>query len=274
VLKHIKSSAIATAAFIARNPLAWRFIYWIWRRKENAVRHPIDVTYGIRTSGSVPPFLISPRAKRNGEIGSYSGCRPNCLRRAMATLPAADAFTFYDLGCGKGRALAVASEFAFKSIIGIEMSEHLCAIAADNAALLARRYPDRPPISVVTGDAAEARFVDGNLVVYFYHSFGRQTLARVVAHLEAVAAKGADVAIVYENPVYGDLVDSSPLFSRWHGEQVDCDPDERGFYHQPDGAIVVWRCKATAAVGETGHSDFDIVITIAGARAVVNARPL
>jgi SAM-dependent methyltransferase len=192
----------------------------------------------------------------------------------MATLPAADAFAFYDLGCGKGRALAVASEFAFKSIIGVELSEQLCAMAADNAAMLAQRYPDRPPINVVTGDAAEIQFVDGNLVVYFYHSFGRQTLARVIAHLEVAAAKGADVAIVYENPVFGDLIDSSPLFNRWHGEQVDCDPDERRFYHQPDGAVVVWRCKAKAAVGEPGQTDFDIVITIAGARAVVDSRPV
>src|SRR5690606_37629429 len=44
-------------------------------------------------------------------------------------------FTFVDMGSGKGRALLVASEFAFKKIVGIEISDELHRIAERNVEL-------------------------------------------------------------------------------------------------------------------------------------------
>ena len=43
-----------------------------------------------------------------------------------------DTFAFVDMGSGKGRALLVASEFAFAKIVGIELSPHLHRIAQEN----------------------------------------------------------------------------------------------------------------------------------------------
>src|SRR5262247_1668134 len=43
-----------------------------------------------------------------------------------------DTFSFVDMGSGKGRALLVASEFAFAKIIGIEHSPYLHRIAEEN----------------------------------------------------------------------------------------------------------------------------------------------
>src|SRR5262249_16864475 len=47
-----------------------------------------------------------------------------------------DTFAFVDMGSGKGRALLVASEFAFARIVGIELSPQLHRIATENI----RRY--------------------------------------------------------------------------------------------------------------------------------------
>jgi tRNA1(Val) A37 N6-methylase TrmN6 len=43
-----------------------------------------------------------------------------------------ETFAFVDMRSGKGRALLVASEFAFATIVGIELSPHLHHIAAEN----------------------------------------------------------------------------------------------------------------------------------------------
>ena len=49
---------------------------------------------------------------------------------ALALPP--DVFAFVDMGSGKGRALLVASEFAFAKIVGIELSPQLHRIAQNN----------------------------------------------------------------------------------------------------------------------------------------------
>ena len=105
-----------------------------------------------------------------------------------------DTFAFVDMGSGKGRALLVASEFAFAKIVGIELSPHLHRIArrqhqalqpglpavhAIRAALHGcRRLRLRPgaaravPVrSLRAGDAAERRRQPGGVP-------GAQTLAR------------------------------------------------------------------------------------------------
>src|SRR5579883_1856526 len=100
-------------------------------------RHPMDRFYRIDTSGNAPPPAI------DGEPVFYAASQPSIIRAALRALPPLEGFTFIDLGCGKGRALIVATEFPFRAICGIEYSDELAAVARRNAARIERRYPAR-----------------------------------------------------------------------------------------------------------------------------------
>lgn len=265
-------SILATRAPYVRRLLLRRYL----RLNQKSI-HPFDVAYGISTSGFVPNFISDPRFNLKKivtrETNHYGGCVPTCVRRALQTLPDTTApFIFYDLGCGMGRALVAASEFPFQELVGIDLSQDLCMIAQANAKTVAAAYPDRAPIRIVQGDATRLEMRSDRIVVFLYHSFGRETLAPILESLEASARAGGDIFVIFENPVNGDLVDASPAFTRWHGEQVRCDAEELGHHADPDEAIVVWRSKSRHPSDAARSDPFDIVITKPTWRAEVVPR--
>ena len=111
-------------------------------------RNLFDRLNGTDTSGAVPAQDLDISAAARNETVGYGGSQASILRSAMSALPMLDEFTFVDIDCGKGRPMFVASEFQFKAIIGVEQSPQL---AADNAQVMRRRYPQRVPVQLVTG---------------------------------------------------------------------------------------------------------------------------
>src|SRR5262245_40427071 len=132
-------------SILQRAPFVRR-IFDGWRR-----RHPFDATYGVDTSGVVPSSECAPTTTMASRISPYAGSQPSIVRATLAALPEHRAYTFVDLGCGKGRALIVASEFPFHKLLGVDISPRLTATARANAARIAGKYPARTPIEVETG---------------------------------------------------------------------------------------------------------------------------
>lgn len=256
---------------LSRTPLGRTLLIRRLLRKNELV-HPFDERFGVRTSGFVQNDLIetSPDRSRVRDFVThhYVGCSPNCVRRAIESLPDTADYAFYDLGCGMGRALIVASEFRFRSLVGIELSRDLCAIARTNLAETARRYPERTRVTVRNEDAVEARFEQAPLVVFFYHSFGLSVLKPIVERIEALARQGVDIFVIFENPVHADLIERSSVFSRWYGAKVACEPAERPHHFDEDESVVVWRSNPDRA--DLGRdTGFEIEITKPGWRAEV-----
>ena len=147
--------------------------------------HPIDVQYGIDTSGSVAVDRISSDKKLVSLICPYLGSQPSIVRAALSELTDCENHTFIDLGCGKGRALIVASEFPFRSILGVELSPTLAAIARTNIAKVASRFPFRSRAMITVGNVTEFPLPPGKLAVFNYHAFGPEIVKQVVERLEA-----------------------------------------------------------------------------------------
>jgi SAM-dependent methyltransferase len=269
----LRSVPTLVAKLVARNQYGRRLVIWGWEQKNPGVIHPFDVEYAIDTSGILPVSLISPGARVDGEILFYAGCQPNCVREAIGAVGSLHNATFWDLGCGKGRALVIASEFPFQRIVGVEISPDLCRIARRNAAVVARKHPHRPPIAVHCGDAISAPLPSGELVVFLYHPFGRETLSRILVRL-AEATREDGIWLVYANPVHGDLIDSCPGFFRWWADQVACGVDERKYHLDDDEAVVIWRSAIGAGQRATDmfRTDFDIVLTKPEVRAEIVMR--
>jgi SAM-dependent methyltransferase len=103
--------------------------------------------------------------------------------------------TFIDVGCGKGIALLVASQYAFAKIIGVEFSSDLAEVARKNV----RNY--RGPrvtrnIDVHCMDATDFEFPAGPLLVYFFNPFDKPVMERVLQNLTASLNSSPREAIV------------------------------------------------------------------------------
>ncbi len=126
-----------------------------------------------------------------------------------------DVFAFVDMGSGKGRALLVASEFAFAKIVGIELSPHLHRIAKDNI----RRYsPDSQQCTQFEPhcmDVVDYDYGPEPPVLFLFDPFGRETLTRVVANLEASLRENPREAYVaYVYPQFEDVLQASPVLRK------------------------------------------------------------
>jgi SAM-dependent methyltransferase len=205
--------------------------------------HPIDRIYGIRTSGVVPVEEIHSDPSLRSLIIAYAGSQPSIVRRALSALGEIGDYAFVDLGCGKGRVTTVASEFPFREVTGVELSAALAATASANAAIVARRFPGRPKVTIAEANVVNFPLPAGKLVFFNYHAFGPELIAQIVARFEAALASGElpHMFFVYYNPVHPEAFDASPALARFYVEQLPYDKSEIGFGPDRDDVVAVWQ---------------------------------
>lgn len=163
--------------------------------------HPFDLRHGTDTGGLLyAPDLPTGHSSDAFNEGYYATA-PSVFRTLIArwedTLAPAGLrvsdYSFVDLGCGKGRALLLASEFGFRSITGIELNPGLCAAAEQNVRHWRRRRRACPPISVVCGDVLESPLQapsspDRPLVLFLFNSFSAEVVRGLLARLTGVGS--------------------------------------------------------------------------------------
>ncbi len=262
--------------------MPWRgVVYNTFRRFDPAQRfkpplpHPIDNQYGIDTSGSIfGAALRSCNAAADLYSTGYAGSQPSIVRQLLSLIPNPESFALVDFGCGKGRVLAVAGEFPLREVMGIELSPKLAAIARDNASIMAQRFPERTPITVIEGDAAQALLPEGNVIVYLCNPFFKKLVRRVMANIEnALAANPAKkIFVVYGNPAYGALFDASPRFCRFFAANISYDATEQGTGTQlsdTDDTYVIWQSVNEPLAPPHENAEAPIVPTHTGWRVRV-----
>ena len=124
-------------------------------------------------------------------------------------------FAFVDMGSGKGRALLVASEFAFTKIVGIELSPQLHRIAEENI----KRY--RPASQQCTAfqlrcmNVVDYVYGPEPLVLFLFDPFGLETLRSVIANLErSLSASPREAYVVYIYPQFEDELQNSRVLRK------------------------------------------------------------
>lgn len=226
-------------------------------------KHPIDRQYGIDTSGFVDVDAMDARRETKQLIKPYVGSQPSVVRKALDALGTVSDCTFVDLGCGKGRALAVASEFPFRQICGVELSSMLAAKARSNAAVMAKRFPGRAAVTIAEANVADFALPPGKLVLFNYHAFGPELVAEIVRKLEAALEAGTPhIFFVYYNPVHGAMFDRSPAFHRYLAGNFLYDPSELrfSFSGNAEDALVIWQSVQGAALPPQPGADREIAV--------------
>jgi hypothetical protein len=154
----------------------------------------------------------------------------------------------------------VGSEFPFKEIVGLELSPDLTRIARSNISKIKRQYPDRPAMRIIEGDALDHLVLTGKVVFNNFHSLPREGFIKLVGKIESGLANSLKhVFFIFQNPVFGDVLDASPAFRRWSADQFSYDPEELGIGSATSEGVVVWQSAKGALPGALPCADRKIV---------------
>jgi len=177
------------------------------------IRSRLDDAYhehrlGIDTSGWVPKLALGID---NPDSVDYVPTRYAAIYSMLGRMPFVPSKSvFLDLGCGKGRALAVAATLPFERIIGIELSERLAEFAKANIASMRHRRAKH--IEIHHKDATVYEVPPEVNVIYFFNPFIGKDLRTVVGniHRSYVNAPRAMFIIFFTNGKFDEIVDDQP----------------------------------------------------------------
>jgi SAM-dependent methyltransferase len=122
---------------------------------------------------------------------------------------------FVDLGCGKGRALCIASEFGFREVIGVEFAHELCNIARNNCAGYNRVKGFKTEFRIINSDVIDYKFNNNENVFFMYNPFNEIVLKSCLNNLIAALEKQPRrILIIYCNPRHKDIIEQYPTFEK------------------------------------------------------------
>ena len=207
-------------------------------------KHPIDEKLGIETSKKIPRlFQSSGRDELDDKAVASVGVQPSIIRKALTYLDVGADDVFIDLGCGRGRALIVAAEFPFRSLVGYELYPFIAGVGRKNVAKV--KLSQR--VKIVESDASRPALPsEGKAVVFLYNPFQKEIVARLITHLEEHLRRTGSLCklwIVYVNPVCFDQFDGCDLLRRYAAERVYYYDDERKCcpFHQTYDSFIIYQ---------------------------------
>lgn len=196
-----------------------------------------DEKYGVSTvlsSGSTEP--LDPGIGDSVSIDNGHGYEPTQERVMRHILDYVGGrlepreFTFLDLGCGKGRAVLMASELPFREVIGVDLSPELCRVAEQNLGRYfgsRRRWRSGPPlerrapVSIECADVTRYQYPATDLLVYMFNPFRGAVFRNVLDRLtESRREKPRRVYIALSNPSSEDQLEAHDAFAKLYEFQV------------------------------------------------------
>jgi hypothetical protein len=156
---------------------------------------------------------------------AYYGMAPSRFQRVMEywiedqTHAPLENYCFVDLGCGKGRAVLMASEFRFREAIGVELHASLARLAEGNVAVWSAAGRAVCPVRIVCHDATEFVFPDGACLLYLFNPFTAPVMQRLIERIEEdFRGRRGMLDLIYFNPESGHLFEEHGGFELlWTG---------------------------------------------------------
>ena len=178
-----------------------------------------DWDHGVNTTWANPALLTRVREVLSGR--QYMPTEPYLFRGFMAELPIDfERFTFIDLGCGKGRALLLASEQPFRRILGVELLPELHQVAQQNVERF-QLGAERDRFALFCLDARAFAFPPEPLVIFLFDPFPETVLGDVIANLgQSLEQHPREVHVVYENPISEHVLSGDRHLERVRGDSV------------------------------------------------------
>lgn len=148
--------------------------------------------FGIKTAGI--------KKSDSEQFFHYQGVTYYTLFRLESLLRKyAGSHAFFDIGCGKGRAMMLAAFFGYKEINGIELDNELTEIAQRN---IRERLKFHQDVSFMakTANALDTAYPAEPQVFFLFNPFDAQTLKQVLLRIGENGLK--QHVFVYVNPLH------------------------------------------------------------------------
>jgi predicted RNA methylase len=191
--------------------------------KARTMVHHFDREHGLETSGQIFAWRLGVKHPHVEFATAYMGVPPSRMRavlelwRCTPGVMPTEACAFVDVGCGKGRALLLASEMPFRETLGVEFDGDLVTTARSNVALWDQAGRLRSPVKVVHADATEVELPEGPLLVYLFNPFGAPVLRRMLQRLQQLQTA---VDVLYLFPKDEEVFAEFPAFELLWKEDV------------------------------------------------------
>lgn len=200
---------------------------------EKPPRHPFDLQHSVDTSGLIGGGDLGSGHGNDVYNTAYCGIAPSRFRRIVdmwvsdCTHPGIGSYSFIDVGCGKGRAVMMASEYPFRQTIGIELNASLAQIATRNLTIWESAGRPLCPARIVCQDATEFSFPQGPSVLYLYNPFATPVIRQLIASIQAQFSDRAGMLdLIYFNPQKENPFERHPSFKQtWTGIAPISDED-------------------------------------------------
>ena len=173
-----------------------------WHQARSDEEEAFDRQLGVDTAGIVYPALEVSLGSNRFHGNFYLGTLPSEFEAIMLLLPIEHKeYHFVDYGSGKGRALLLASNWDFKSIVGIEYAPELHAIAKRNLEIYTNTLQRCFSLSVLCMDAAEYMLPNQPTVIFMHNPFGKKVIDAVLdAICHSIFTQRRDMWIIYQYP--------------------------------------------------------------------------
>ncbi len=184
---------------------------------------------GAQTAGWAPVAL--------SDAVVYEGTPYLLLMEIMRWLDPAPADVFMDLGCGKGRVLAMAMRTRAGRLVGVEQDADFLAAAQRNL----RRDPPDARVTLQRALAQSCNF-DDVTILFLFNPFGAATLREVLARVEdSLRRHPRRLRIVYVNPVHEGELKACAWLRHVEAWPSDAFP-EHPFVPPPATVVSMWEC--------------------------------
>jgi SAM-dependent methyltransferase len=200
--------------------------------------HPFDRVHRVDTSGLMYADVLATGHAHDAASEGYYATAPSLFHGALdlwkqtlgESLSPLDPeyladYSFIDLGCGKGRVLLMACDYAFRRVMGVELSPKLARVARRNLVTWLRRPRACRQVSVMAGDVMQLRLPDGPVLLFLFNSFGYSVMTQLLEGL-AVAARSRSepIDLISIHPEHDGLV--RRFASRMADEQIPFSPED------------------------------------------------
>ena len=187
--------------------------------------HRYDRKFGVETTNRVAATDLDIDMQRMTHAIGYVATGPVIFSMILSDLNLAyGEYRLVDFGSGKGRALLVASEFPFREIVGVELSQRLHHTAEANIARYRSRTQQCRAIRSVCTDATSFVLPYGPTVFYFFNPFNEQVLATVLDNIsESIRENPRHIVIIYSQPVHRNVFDRVSFLVNVTPSQSDSD---------------------------------------------------
>lgn len=159
--------------------------------------HSVDTATELSLESAGVPLADVARGN-----GIYRALTEDVFHAAMGSVRIdARAFTFVDIGSGKGKVLFMASDLPFKRIIGIEYAVGLHEVAMRNVATYCSESQRCTTIEPLYGDALTYTPPPGPLVLFVFNALAVEFMRALLEKIdqEAAAQEGRPVLLIYTN---------------------------------------------------------------------------